>query len=229
MVRMETPRILILEDDVSLGETLCERMQKQGYALKWAKSCAEAIDFFSKDFFNLLILDLSLPDGSGFDVADKVLSQSQVPIVFMTALNTAENRLKGYEMGAVEFVPKPFHFKELLLRIEHVFENHIQEGVIDYKLFKLNVSKMSFFLKEAQKEKFPTTRDFKIFHYMLTQSPRVISRDEILTKFWGEDKFPSNRTVDNSILRLRDLLGKKISQHIRSVRGVGYQWVDEHR
>ncbi len=218
-----TKNILFVEDDIGLGETLFERLQKEMYQVDWCKSIAEAKQRIQEKKFNLIILDLGLPDGSGFDLAKEIRKQSATPIVFMTAMNSAENRLEGYELGAEEFIPKPFHLKELLMRVKHVLENHSELEILQVNKKLIHFSSQMI-VHEDGREELIAKRDFELLKLLIQNSPKVLSRDEILNLIWGEDKFPSHRTVDNTIVRLRQALGDGSDDLIRSVRGVGYQW-----
>lgn len=216
-------RLLLVEDDNSLGATLCERLQKEGHEVSWVQTLKEARIRFSSVDYELVILDVGLPDGSGFDLAREMKSHKDVPLVFMTAMNSAENRLEGYELGAEEFVPKPFHLRELLLRVSHVLANHVKSARLPIGSVTLDLSRMSI-VHESGAEEFIPSRDFQVLRLLIESSPKPVSRDEILNRVWGEDQYPSHRTVDNSIVRLRQLLADKDAEWIRSVRGIGYQW-----
>jgi len=216
-------KVLLVEDDLGLGETLCERLQKEKYEVDWCKKITEAGERLESKKFHLIILDLGLPDGSGFDLAKSIRKKSSVPIVFMTAMNTAENRLEGYELGAEEFIPKPFHLKELLMRVKHVLDNHSEpeELRVNEKLIQFTSQTIRH---EDGREETLSKRDFDLLKLLIQSAPKILSRDEILNLIWGEDKFPSHRTVDNTIVRLRQALGDDGGEIIRSVRSVGYQW-----
>lgn len=216
-------KILLVEDDLSLGETLTARLQKE-YQVSWAKSLSEAWSTFSasKDF-DLILLDVGLPDGTGFELAEKIKQISPVLFLFLTAQADAESRLRGFELGAEEYIPKPFHLKELLIRVKHVLEAHAPAREIELPGCTLNFTNLSVQLKSGKIE-YPPVTDMKILQLLIEKSPRILSRDEIMNEVWGVDKNPSHRTVDNIIVRLRHVLGDDGEKHIRSVRGVGYQW-----
>ena len=219
-------RLLLVEDDTSLGETLKERLEKEAYLVTWAQNFTSAMAQIKDARFDLVILDVSLPDGSGFDLGKEIRKSSAVPFLFMTALSTAENRLTGYEIGAEEFIPKPFHLKELLLRIKHVLHNHATPAKIEFNGRTLDLESQSVITASGEKE-FLQARDFQLLKLLIQRAPQVLSRDEILNAVWGEDKFPTHRTVDNAIVRLRQAINDSEGELIRSVRGVGYQWVAE--
>lgn len=222
-------KVLLVEDDLSLGETLTERL-KRDYDVTWAKSFTEAWTQFSTNRdFELAILDVGLPDGSGFELAQKMKqlkAGSPVLFLFLTAQADAESRLKGFELGAEEYIPKPFHLKELLLRVKHVLDAHAPAREIEMADCFVNFTNMSVRKKSGSIE-YPPVTDMKILQLLIEKSPRVLSRDEIMNEVWGVDKNPSHRTIDNIIVRLRQLLGSDGEKHIRSVRGVGYQWSAE--
>src|SRR5262245_22993155 len=113
------PRVLLVEDDRSLGRTLADRLEKERLDVVWARSIGEAQAQLGASW-DLAILDVMLPDGSGFDLARQIKRTTVTPVMFMTALNSAENRLEGFEIGGDEYLPKPFHMKEFVLRVQHV-------------------------------------------------------------------------------------------------------------
>lgn len=220
-------KILLVEDDNSLGQTLQERLKKE-YEVHWAASVREAWSHFSthRDF-DLILLDVGLPDGNGFELAQKIKEQSAALFLFLTAQADAESRLRGFELGAEEFIPKPFHLKELLLRVKHVLEAHAhQPKTLQLRDRVVNFSEMSIRKQDGGIE-YPAANDMKILQLLVEKSPQVLSRDDIINEIWGIDKNPSHRTIDNIIVRLRQLLGADGEKHIRSVRGVGYQWTPE--
>ena len=217
-------RLLLVEDDPSLGETLRERLQREGYEVSWVDTQEDALKQFASQNFDLIILDVGLPDGSGFEFARQVKVTSATPFIFVTAMNSAEHRLEGYEIGAEEYIPKPFHLKELLLRIKHVLSTHPQlsnQVIAGEKIVDLDAQAI---VSPNGEREFPAARDFHLLKLLIQSTPRVVSRDEILNQVWGEDTYPNHRTVDNAIVRLRQALGDSGGRWIRSVRGVGYQW-----
>jgi len=170
-----------------------------------------------------VILDIGLPDGSGFELGRHIKEHTKLPIMFMTALSSAEHRLEGFEIGAEEFIPKPFHLRELLLRVEHVLERHPVRHQASCNGRVVDLEARAIVHPDGQRET-PPARDFELLQLLIASSPAVVSRNQILDELWGEDKFLNQRTVDNMIVRLRQMLGDTSSTCIRSVRGVGYQW-----
>lgn len=214
-------KILLIEDDWSLGATLRDRLAKEGYEVVWTRTVKASKEAVEKSSFDLYLFDVGLPDGSGFELAQALPKK---PFIFLTAQGDAESRLKGYDLGAEEFIPKPFHLRELLMRIRHVLDNHMPAPMLEIGNIKVNFDSYEFF-RGGEKDPVPA-RDVMLLKLLVTKSPNAITRDEALAVIRGEDKFPSNRTVDNAILRLRTALGD-YGSNIESVRGIGYRWRKE--
>lgn len=217
-------RIQLLEDDESIASSLKTQLSQLGFETQLSTTLSEFRNQDLRDA-HVFILDIGLPDGSGFDVVSDIRKASQAPIIFMTALNSAENRLRGYELGAHEFIPKPFHFKELLLRLRHVLNGApLPQVAVSLPGGNLDLEKMCFESKTGEIS-FIAVKDFRVLQMLISESPRPVTRDQLLDHVWGEDKFPSQRTIDNSIVRLRQMIGDEGGAIIRSIRGLGYQWV----
>jgi DNA-binding response OmpR family regulator len=216
-------RVLLVEDDASLGRTLAERLEKERLTVHWSQTIADAKGQLGSGGWDLAILDVRLPDGSGFGLARQIRRSTTTPIMFMTALNSAENRLEGFEIGADEYLPKPFHLKEFIIRVRHVLSRPRPTRSLQVNGLTVNLDAMSVESAGAAKT-FLQTRDCRVLMLLIEAAPRVVDRAEILDRVWGEDQFPTPRAVDNAIVRLRQALKDEDGQLIRSVRGVGYQW-----
>ncbi len=212
--------ILLLEDDKSLGATLKSRLDKEGFQTTWVNNIKDGQEAVAQKKFNLVILDVGLPDGSGFEFSQQVKKTTGCPFIFVTAQNSAEDRLRGYELGAEEFIPKPFHLKEFLIRVRHVLNNHSVDRT-DLK-FGAYIDFLSLNYFDGQNTKVMNAKESAVLAVLVKNSPNVVSRDNLLNEVWGEDQFPSHRTVDNIIVQLRQILGKN-SGFIQSVRGLGYK------
>jgi DNA-binding response OmpR family regulator len=224
-IKAQDKKILLVEDDTSLGETLKERLEKE-YSVDWVQTEAAALSLLDKKAFDLVILDVNLPDGNGFNIAEKKLLHKKTNIVFLTAQGDAQSRLKGYELGAEEFIPKPFHLKELLIRVKHVLDSHTKVNQLVLDNFTIDFNLLAIKKNNGQIE-YPTQTDMKVLELLVSRSPQVVSRDEIMDFVWGEDKNPNLRTVDNAIVRIKKILGTENENLIRNVRGIGYQWIRE--
>lgn len=216
-------RVLLVEDDRSLGKTLAERLTIEGLDVEWVETFASGQAAARAGRWDLAIVDVMLPDGSGFDLAPEFRRHSRTPIMFMTALNSAESRLTGFELGADEYLPKPFHLKEFLLRVRHVLTTQPPRRVLNVGAVSIDWQAMAIVRAGGERE-FLQVRDYRVLEMLVDAAPRALPRSEILDRVWGEQEFPTQRTVDNAIVRLRQALGDGDGRLIRSVRGIGYQW-----
>ena len=215
---------LYVEDDFELSKVVIENLEDRGLKVKWVRSVKEAISLLKSENFKFYILDISLTDGLGYEVAEYIKAhQLTGPVIFLTARSNANDRLKGYEYGACEYIPKPFLFEELWLRLDHALEEHgdpdslsltdnVSFNVSEMMIYGLNENGVVLTKKECLFLK-------KIFE----KKPKPFERSEILDVVWSKDSFPTERTVDNLVVKLRQKL-MHLGTNIKSVRGVGYKW-----
>jgi len=221
------PAVLLVEDDPSLGRSLVERLEQEGYQTVLATSCDEATGLAAARRFDLAIVDIGLPDRSGFSFARHLKDSSNTALVFLTAMNSAEYRLEGFEIGADDYIPKPFHLKELLLRIARVIDARKISKLISSGGVTLNMEARTLQLPDGSTCT-PQQRDFDVLAILVRAQPKVLTRREILQAlFVDQRELPTERTIDNSIVRLRELLGSELQTRLHSVRGVGYRWQGE--
>lgn len=232
----ENARLLLVEDEINVGQTLQERLSQEGFEVRWAHGVAAAGNELSSGRFEIALLDVGLPDGSGFDLAAKIRESSpSTAIVFVTALGRPEDRIQGLELGAEDYIVKPFHFRELLLRVQNALKRaraigaeraaggpvRIGRALVNFSAFKATVD---------GKTKALTHKECALLKMLHDRKGTVVSREEILDEIWSKEEFPTTRTVDNFILRLRKLVEADPSnpQVIGSVRGIGYQLSEEN-
>jgi two-component system alkaline phosphatase synthesis response regulator PhoP len=224
-------QLLIVEDDKNVGETLAERLQAAGYRVTLAASAARARQAWTAQAPHLALLDVGLPDGNGFELATELRNAApQSAIVFLTARGNPEERVRGLELGADDYLTKPFHFRELLLRIQNCLKRaqdlvelpgemrgvvRIGRARVDFERFSAEVDGESHAL---------THKECAVLRLLASRVGKAVSRDEILDKAWSADEFPTSRTVDNFIVRLRKLVEPDANEPrvIRSIRGIGY-------
>ena len=230
---MATPeKILVVEDEKNVAETLVERLKHEGFDVTLARDGQEAKEAIHHGKFGLALLDVGLPDTTGFVLAKQIREASPVTaLVFLTAFSNPEDRIKGLELGAEDYVVKPFHFKELLLRIQNGLKRAKfitpEQGIneMPIKVGQAMIDFSRFLATVGLKEQALTHKECAVLKLLVERSGRVVSRDDILNQAWSEDEYPTPRTVDNFILRLRKLVERdpESPETIRSVRGVGYQ------
>jgi two-component system phosphate regulon response regulator PhoB len=215
--------ILLVEDNETLGNSLSQRLGQEGYEVTWAVSIADCLKKIEQQTINLAIVDVGLPDGDGFELARKHLKVLKIPFIFLTAMNSAEDRLEGYELGGDDYIPKPFHLKELLLRVRKVMERYGDGDKLFLKEFTLDVAALAISFPDGRTEPLQAS-DFKMLRMLIESAPRIVSREEIRREVW-QDESSTSRAVDNSMVRLRQILGEELGKCIHSARGVGYQWI----
>lgn len=233
MVERNRTRLLVVEDEKNVGLTLVERLRKENFDVSWAKNQEEAELEISRRKFDLILLDVGLPDGNGFDIAHRIRKTHPITaIIFLTAFGNSEDRIRGLELGAEDYMVKPFHFKELLLRIENALRrSHSWQDsseAIDGVTIGRAIIHFSRYEAQLESQVQPLTqREAALLKLLLDRKGSVVSRDEILDQVWSENEFPTSRTVDNFIMRLRRLveIDPEKPTLIRSIRGVGYQLV----
>jgi DNA-binding response OmpR family regulator len=216
-------RVLLVEDDESLGRTLESRLVKDAIEVSWVRRVHEAERALDTERWDLVIIDVKLPDGSGFGLARRIKRSSLTPVMFMTALNSAENRLEGFEIGADEYLPKPFHLKEFILRVRHVLATQRVAELVEVDGRRIDLAALSVTASDGTMSHLQV-RDGRLLRILIAAAPAVVDRAELTDRVWGHETEPSPRAVDNAIVRLRQALHDTDGRLIRSVRGVGYQW-----
>lgn len=219
--------ILVVEDEENVGSTLVERLRREHFDVVWAKTLDEARTEIESRAFDLVLLDVGLPDGSGFSFVPEIRKKQRgTAVVFLTAYSGAEQRIQGLELGAEDYVVKPFHFKELLLRIQNALKRALYlRGSSDSVM--IGRARVHFARFEAEVDGTIhelTPKECALLKLLHERRGNVVSRDEILNFVWSSDEYPSPRTIDNFIMKLRRLVEREPDhpEVIRSIRGVGY-------
>ncbi len=233
MVKAPESRILLVEDEESLAVGLQFNLQQEGYVVERAVDGREALALFAAQEFDLIILDLMLPYVDGYEVAREVRAVSpQLPILMLTARTTAKDRIQGLEAGADDYLTKPFHLKELLLRVQGMLKRKqwYQDVTQQEPVVRFGENTVNFATLRAQtrKEEFQlTAREAMVLKYLIEHEGRVVSRKELLENVWQVEGTVQTRTVDAFIARLRKYFetDPKHPEFITSVREVGYQFV----
>ena len=227
-----THRILMVEDEVNLQQTLSERLADEGYELAVAGNVAQAKKLLGSEFFHLAILDVGLPDGTGFDVAKEIRNMHlDMAIVFLTAFGAPEQRVLGLELGAEDYIVKPFHFRELLLRIQNALKRTAYQakdaGVEEQNLMigRTRVDLNAFTIERDGDKGTLSAKEAALLRLLYRKRGQVVSREEILERVWGDDGQITSRTVDNFISGLRKRFTDQQRDHqlFQNVRGVGYR------
>ena len=224
-------RIFFVEDDLSLIGGLSFALKKQGYEIDIARTSMEAEQLWQDGTYDLVILDVSLPDGSGYDLCRQIRQTSTVPIIFLTARGREEDRLYGYDLGCDDYVVKPFSMKVLLKRIEVAFRRNRGEDAGEQILKCRNLTLYPQRKKavSGENEISLTAKEYQLLEYLMKNQGQVLTKENILEHVWGID---GQYVVDNSVSVLVGRLRKKIEAagerpYIQNVFGLGYRMEEE--
>lgn len=235
---MSGARILVVEDERNVAETLIERLQRAGYDVQHAPTAARARELAAAQPFHLILLDVGLPDGNGFALAPQLRALlPRAGLLFLTAHGNPEDRVRGLELGADDYLTKPFHFRELLLRIQNCLKRAAELADVPGEMRgvqRIGRARVDFerYAAEVDGHWQPLThKECAVLRLLASRVGKAVSRDEILDRAWSADEFPTSRTVDNFIVRLRKLVEPDVDepQVIRSIRGVGYLLTETNR
>jgi len=222
-------RILVVEDDPAVQKALRRLFETEGYAVETQSDGKSAIDSFRSSAPAAIVLDLRLPKVSGRDVCKEIKALAPaLPIVVLSAATDVSDKVLLLELGADDYVTKPFSPRELLARVRAALRHTVRTPevqVVSFDGISVDFRKM-----EVKRDGNPvvlTAQEFKTFQFLVQNADRVISRDELLNEVWGYQNYPSTRTVDNHILKLRQKLEKDPSSpvHFRTVHGMGYKFL----
>ena len=229
--RVATPvdRILVVEDDRAVQKALIRLFEAEGYAVQIAPDGNAAVEIFRSSVPSAVVLDLRLPGISGREVCREFKQSSPaVPIIVLSATSDVSDKVLLLELGADDYVTKPFSPRELLARVRAALRRTLRPQITERFSFgdvSIDFTKMEI-LREGRTIAL-TAQEFKTLKFMAQNAERVITRDELLNEVWGYHNYPSTRTVDNHILKLRQKLEKDPGNpvHFRTVHGVGYKFV----
>jgi two-component system response regulator RegX3 len=225
--------ILLVEDEVSLSEPLAFLLSKEGYEVTVAENGRKAVDLFQQCDFNLVLLDLMLPELSGVEVCRAIRSASQVPIIMLTAKDSEVDIVVGLELGADDYVTKPYSSRELLARIKAVLRRQITDETSDDSVLtsgNLALDSDRHTLSVNGTMTPMPLKEFELLEYLMRNAGRVLTRGQIIDRIWGSDYFGDTKTLDVHIKRIRSRIEKDPANpiHVVTVRGLGYRF-DEAR
>jgi two-component system response regulator VicR len=223
------PKILYVEDDPNLGFVTKDNLELEGYEIIHFQDGKEAWKSFSKEKYDLCLIDVMLPELDGFSLAEKIRKQNlQVPIIFLTAKTMQEDRIAGLKIGGDDYVTKPFSIEELSLRIKIFLKrkevNKLIGGVGNWKIGLYLFDYQQLTLQSITKTEQLTHREAEVLKFLCERKNQVIKRDEILTAIWGRDDYFLGRSLDVFVTRLRKMLAEDTSIKIENVHGIGFRF-----
>lgn len=224
-------RILVIEDEPAMRSGLCDNLEFEGYEVDSADRGDVGMKKLETEEFDLVLLDVMLPGLSGFDILKQVRRAGiNTPIILLTAKGEEMDKVRGLELGADDYITKPFSLRELLARVKAnlrrtlVLQNHRN----DEEALSIGRLLIHFESLEASEQGVPVKlshKEFEILHYLYKKKNQIVTRDDLLDKVWGTEYQPASRTIDNFILRLRQKIDTAETNHIVTVHGMGYKLV----
>lgn len=224
-------KLFVLEDDAAIGMGLSYSLKNEGYDVTVAKNVKSAYEILNKETFSLYILDLTLPDGSGYDVCREIKKSGDFPVIFLTAYDDEVNVVMGLELGADDYISKPFRVKELLARIKSVLRRYSKDSpdrIVSVGSIKVNTNEAKIYKNGA--EIILTAMEYKLLLIFINNRGKVLSRQRLLEDIWDvAGDFVNDNTLTVYIKRLRDKIEEDPAkpQIIKTVRGLGYIIDDE--
>ncbi len=220
-------KVLLAEDDLSLGYVIKDNLADAGYEVVLCADGQAAIDKFSKETFDICLLDVMMPNKDGFAVAKKIRQQTdQVPILLITAKSLEEDRIHGFECGADDYIVKPFSMQELLLRID-VFlrrtKKMYSEKTLNFQVGKMNFSFNDLKLNMGGIVYNMTQKEAELLLFLCEHPNRILKREEVLLNVWGKDDYFLGRSMDVFITKLRKYFKADTSVHIETIHGMGFR------
>ena len=221
--------ILVIEDEPDIRKTLEYNISQEGHTVLTAGSLHDAEKILQSQSLSLILLDLMLPDGSGLDFCRKLKTNSKtesIPVIILTAKDDEVDKVVGFELGADDYVTKPFSVRELILRIKAILKRgEVKKDIVEVERqfgdLKIDIDSHEVYVDEMQINL--TALEFKLLNQLVETRGRVQSRDQLLTEVWGYSAEVTTRTVDTHIKRLRTKLGS-MGKYVQTIRGVGYKF-----
>ena len=223
-------RILLVEDEESITTPLAEALGREGFDTSVAGSAAAALDLAKQVRPDLVLLDVMLPDGSGFDVARELRRDSRVPIIMLTARGEEADRVAGLELGADDYVVKPFSARELVARVRAVLRRVAEagerrpEGAVVVGYVRLDADRRTTTFQDAELEL--SRKEFDLLRLLMENAGSVVTRERLIDEVWDANWFGSTKTLDVHVSGLRKKLGddSNAPRYIHTVRGVGFRF-----
>lgn len=218
--------IFLLEDDDAIAMGLSYSLENEGYTVTVAKSVSQALEIINQKNFSMYLLDLTLPDGSGYSVCKRIKEIGDFPVIFLTAYDDEVNVVMGFELGADDYITKPFRLKELLVRIKSVFRrynNESTDGKIKVKDLVVNTNEAKVY--KNGNEIVLTAMEYRLLLILLNNRGCVLSRTQLLENIWDvAGDFVEDNTLTVYIKRLRDKIEENPTEpkYIKTIRGLGY-------
>ena len=225
---MDRNTILVIDDDRNILAIIEMYLKKEGYEVVTCERGDTAIETFRKGAPSLVVLDVMLPGMDGWEVLAKLREESAVPVIMLTAKGDTTDRIQGLDLGADDYMAKPFEAKELIARIKAVMRRSAtaeEEKCVVFPNLSISLDNYSVILDGKQVEMPP--KEIELLYFLASRPGKVFTREQLLEQVWGFDFFGDSRTVDVHVKRIREKLGERTEWQIKTVWGVGYKFEAE--
>lgn len=216
-------KILFVEDNESIILGVSYLLREEGYEVFVARTMSTALAFMEREEFDLALLDVSLPDGNGFQLCKRIKENTQTPIVFLTAKEEEESVVRGFDLGADDYIIKPFRNRELISRIKNALRKSKKESAV-FCCQGIKLDTQTSRVTRGEEEISLTKLEYRILYIMMSAPGKLFTREEILANIWdAAGNFVNDNTLSVTIKRIREKLGDKNGDIIKTVRGMGYR------
>ena len=222
-------KILLVEDDKSLNRGISFKLKREGYNVFSSKNIKGAKDILNKEDIDLLLLDVGLPDGSGFDLCSDIRKSSDVIIIFLTACDEEVDIVTGLDLGADDYITKPFSLMVLISKIKALLRRNNRKSSNKIKSHNITLNLEKMFLLKENREIFLSKTEFKLIKYLMSNAQQIITKEQLLSELWDIDgDFIDQNTIAVNIRRLREKVEEVPSdpKYIKTVRGIGYLFTE---
>ncbi len=229
-------RILLVEDEKSLREVISMNLELEGFEVITVDNGKKALQKVEDQFFDLIILDVMLPEIDGFSICEQIrINQVKTPVLFLTAKDSVQDRITGFKKGGDDYLIKPFNLEEFLLRVKALLKRTPQlanttESLDEYRFGNNYINFSTFKAFGNNRDEITLTkREAALLKLLIERKEQVVSRNDILKYVWGYDVYPSTRTIDNFILHFRKIFEQdpKNPVFFKSLRGIGYKFTNQ--
>lgn len=218
-------KILVVDDEPKIREIISKYGTFEGHEITQASSGIEAIEKTKENSYDIILMDVMMPELDGFSAVKEIRKYSDIPVLMLSARGEEYDKIHGFEVGVDDYVVKPFSPKELMMRVDAIMRRsttkEIEKDIFEHEGLKIDFTGRSVFVDGEEIQLFP--REYDLLFYMVKNIGIALTREKLLNKVWGYDFYGNDRTLDTHVKLLRKNLGK-YSDHIKTLRGVGYKF-----
>lgn len=219
-------KLLIVDDEPNIRSIIAKYCKYENYETIEAKNGYQAIEACKKNNFDIIIMDIMMPEMDGFTAVKKIKEFHDVPVIMLSARGEEYDKIHGFELGIDDYMVKPFSPRELIMRVQAIAKRTLDTNPNNYIMKELNIDFDGRIVKIANEEIYLTPKEYDLLFYLVRNKSKAMSREKILNIVWGYDFFGEDRTIDTHIKSLRKALGD-YGKYIKTIRSIGYRFDEE--